>query len=63
MVEMRKERDAKDTENKAFYEKLQENHENNNLKIIGSVAVVLGFAYKYRKTYIGCRKNIITNKV
>lgn len=57
MVEMRKERDAKDTENKAFYEKLQENHENNNLKIIGSVAVVLEFAYKYRKPILDAGKN------
>ena len=63
MVEMRKERDAKDTENKAFYEKLQENHENYNLKIIGSVAVVLGFAYKYRKPILDAGKKLITNKV
>lgn len=57
MVEMCKERDAKDTENKVFYEKLQENHENYNLKIIGSVAVVLGFAYKYRKPILDAGKN------
>lgn len=63
MVEMRKERDAKDTENKVFYEKLQENHENYNLKIIGSVAVVLGFAYKYRKPILDAGKKLITNKV
>ena len=53
MVEMRKERDAKDTEN----------HENNNLMIIGSVAFVMGLAYKFRKPILDAGKKLITNKV
>lgn len=45
MAEMDKERYAKDTENKAFYEKQQEAHRNHNLKILGSVAIVSGLVY------------------
>lgn len=36
---------------------LQENHENNNLMIIGSVAFVLGLAYKFRKLILDAGKN------
>lgn len=49
IAEMQKERYAKDTENKQFYERQQENHRKNSLKILGSLAVVSGLAYRFKK--------------
>lgn len=60
MAEMDKERYEKDTENKEFYEKQQESHRNHNLKILGSVAVVTGLVYKFRKPIMEAGKKLIT---
>ena len=60
MVEMQKERYAKDTENKQFYERQQENHRNHNLKILGSLAVVSGLVYTFRKPLAEAGKTLIT---
>lgn len=60
MAEMDKERYAKDTENKEFYEKQQESHRNHNLKILGSVAVVTGLVYKFRKPIMEAGKKLVT---
>lgn len=60
MVEMQKERYAKDTENKQFYERQQENHRNHNLKILGSLAVVSGLVYTFRKPLAEAGKKLIT---
>ena len=60
MEEMDKERYEKDTENKVFYEKQQENHRNHNLKILGSVAVVSGLVYKFRTPLMEVGKKMIT---
>ena len=60
MVEMQKERYAKDTENKQFYERQQENHRNHNLKILGSLAVVSGLVYTFRKPLAESGKKLIT---
>ena len=58
--EMQKKRYAKDTENKHFYEKQQESHRNHNLKILASVAVITGLAYKFRKPLMNAGKALIT---
>ena len=60
MAEMDKERYAKDTENKTFYEKQQEAHRSHNLKILGSVAIVSGLVYKYRKPLMDMGRKLIT---
>ena len=60
MAEMDKERYAKDIENKTFYEKQQEAHRSHNLKILGSVAIVSGLVYKYRKPLMDMGRKLIT---
>ena len=57
---MDKERYAKDTENKTFYEKQQEAHRSHNLKILGSAAIVSGLVYKYRKPLMDMGRKLIT---
>lgn len=59
MAEMDKEHYTKDTENKAFYRQQQESHRNYNLKILGSVAVVSGLVYKFRKPILEAGKKLI----
>lgn len=61
MTEMKKERYQKDTENKEFCGKQQENHKHGILQIVGSVAVVTGVvAYKFRKPLMETGKKLIT---
>ncbi len=62
MREMQDKRYEKDTENKVFYEKQQEVHNNNNMKILGAVAVAAGLV-KFRKPLIEAGKAIIKKKV
>ena len=60
LAEMNAQRYKKDTENKEFYEKQQESHRNHNLKILASVAVITGLAYKFRKPLMNAGKALIT---
>ena len=60
IAEMQKERYAKDTENKQFYERQQESHRNHSLKILGSLAVVSGLVYTFRKPLAEAGKKLIT---
>lgn len=60
LAEMNAQRYKKDTENKEFYEKQQESHRNHNLKILTSVAVIAGLAYKFRKPLMNAGKALIT---
>jgi len=60
IAEMQKERYAKDTENKQFYEKQRESHRNHNMKILGSLAVVSGLVYTFRKPLAEAGKKLIT---
>lgn len=60
LAEMNAQRYKKDTENKEFYEKQQESHRNHNLKILTSVAVITGLAYKFRKQLMNAGKALIT---
>ena len=60
IAEMQKERYVKDTENKQFYERQQESHRNHNLKILGSLAVVSGLVYTFRKPLAEAGKKLIT---
>lgn len=60
IAEMQKERYAKDTENKQFYERQQEGHRNHNMKILGSLAVVSGLVYTFRKPLAEAGKKLIT---
>lgn len=60
LAEMNAQRYKKDTENKEFYEKQQESHRNHNLKILTSVAVITGLAYKFRKPLMNAGKALIT---
>ena len=62
MAEMKKERYAKDTENKTFYENQQTEHKNYTLRVLGSVAVVTGLVYKFRKPIADFGKALITKK-
>ena len=55
IAEMQKERYAKDTENKQF-----ESHRNHNMKILGSLAVVSGLVYTFRKPLAEAGKKLIT---
>lgn len=59
MVEMKKERYQKDTENKEFCNKQQENHKYTILQIVGSVAIVTGIIYKFRKPLMEVGKKMI----
>jgi len=61
MVEMKKERYQKDTENKEFYEKQQNNHKNYTLQILTSVAAVAG-VIKFRKPIMDIGKKLITRR-
>ena len=54
IAEMQKERYAKDTENKQFYER------QHNMKILGSLAVVSGLVYTFRKPLAEAGKKLIT---
>lgn len=60
LAEMNAQRYKKDTENKEFYEKQQESHRNHNLKILTSVAIITGLAYKFRKPLMNAGKALIT---
>lgn len=60
IAEIKKERYAKDTENKQFYERQQESHRNHSLKILGSLAVVSGLVYRFRKPLAEAGKKLIT---
>ena len=60
LAEMNAQRYKTDTENKEFYEKQQESHRNHNLKILTSVAVITGLAYKFRKPLMNAGKALIT---
>ena len=60
LAEMNAQRYKKDTENKEFYEKQQESHRNHNLKILTTVAVITGLAYKFRKPLMNAGKALIT---
>ena len=60
MVEMKKERYQKDTENKAFYERQQTHHRNYTLQVLGSMAVVTGLVVKFKKPIIDVGKKLIT---
>lgn len=60
LAEMNAKRYKKDTENKEFYEKQQESHRNHNLKILTSVAIITGLAYKFRKPLMNAGKALIT---
>lgn len=60
IAEMQKERYAKDTENKQFYERQQESHRNFDMKILGLLAVVSGLVYTFRKPLAEARKKLIT---
>lgn len=60
IAEMQKERYAKDTENKQFYERQQESHRNHNMKILGSLAVVSGLVYTFRKPLAEAGNKLIT---
>ena len=60
MVEMKKERYGKDSENKEFYKIQQREHKNFNLQVLCSLAIVTGFVVKYRKPIINMGKNMLT---
>lgn len=62
MAEMKKERYQKDTENKGFYDRQQENHKHSILQIVGSVAVVTGVIYQFRKPLMNVGKKLITRQ-
>lgn len=62
MAEMKKERYHKDTENKEFCDRQQENHKHSILQIVGSVAVVTGVIYKFRKPLVNVGKKLITKQ-
>ena len=61
MAEMKKERYQKDTENKEFYEKQQNNHKNYTLQILTSVAAVVG-VINFRKPIMDIGKKLITKR-
>lgn len=61
MAEMKKERYQKDTENKEFYEKQQNNHKNYTLQILASVAAMAG-VIKFRKILLDIGKKLITKR-
>lgn len=62
MAEMKKERYQKDTENKEFCDRQHENHKHSILQIVGSVAVVTGVVYKFRKPLMNVGKKLITKQ-
>lgn len=64
MADMREARTMKDTENKAFYERQQQEHSDNSRKILNSIflAVIIGsvggVGYKYRKPILATCKSL-----
>ena len=60
MAEMKKERYAKDTENKSFYERQEDKHKTYTLQVLGSVAVVAGLTVKFRKPLVEAGKKLIS---
>lgn len=60
MAEMKKERYAKDTENKGFHENREKSYKNYTLQILTSVVAVTGLAYKYRKPLANMGKKLIS---
>ena len=60
MAEMKKERYAKDTENKGFYERQEDKHKTFTLRVLGSVAIVAGLTVKFRKPLIEAGKKLIS---
>mgnify|MGYP000357352579 FL=1 len=60
MAEMKKERYAKDTENKGFYERQEDKHKTYTLQVLGSVAIVAGITVKFRKPLIEAGKKLIS---
>lgn len=60
MAEMDRERYYKDTENKQFFEGQQESHRNHNMKILGSIIIVSGLVYTFRKPIMAAGKSLIT---
>lgn len=60
MAEMKKERYAKDTENKGFYERQEDKHKTYTLQVLGSVAIVAGVAVKFKKPLIEAGKKLIS---
>ena len=62
MIEMKKERYQKDTENKTFCDKQQEKHKYGILQIVGSVAVATGIVYKFRKPLVEASKKLIAKE-
>lgn len=62
MVEMKKERYEKDTENKTFYENQQINHKNYTKQVLTSVAAVSGLVFMFRKPLIDAGKKFISPK-
>lgn len=61
MAEMKKERYQKDTENKEFYEKQQNNHKNYTLQILTSL-VTVAEVIKFRKPMMDIGKKLITKR-
>lgn len=60
LAEMRKGRFEKDTENKGFCKEEQKSHKNYTKEIIGSVAVVTGLVYAFRKPLMDAGKKLIS---
>ena len=60
MAEMKKERYAKDTENKSFYERQEDKHKTYTLQVLGSVAVVAGLTVMFRKPLVEAGKKLIS---
>lgn len=61
MAEMKKERYQKDTENKEFYKRQQNNHKYYTLQILASVAAVAG-VIKFRKPIMNIGEKLITKR-
>lgn len=62
MAEMKKERYEKDTENKLFYVKQQENHKNYTKQVLCSVAAVAGLVYTFRKPILDTGKKLLMKR-
>lgn len=62
MAEMKKERYQKDTENKEFCDRQHENHKHSILQIVGSIAVVTGVIYSFRKPLVNVGKKLIAKQ-
>lgn len=62
MAEMKKERYDKDSENKTFLKEQQIEHRNNNLKILGAVAIASGLVVKYGKPLLKSGVSLLSKK-